>query len=250
MNTVKSLLPVPFGVCSYEAVSDKLINCRKKQLIPQNAQSILLFTFPYKVKGQKPQNISRYAAVADYHPIVEKYLSDYCEILKNAYPENTFVPFCDNSPVPEVYAAACAGLGVIGKNGLLITEKYGSFVFIGEIVTDLKLIGETAPKSCINCGACSKACPVGLDKQSCLSKITQQKQPLSENQQELIKRCGSAWGCDICAEICPMNKNKAISPLAEFENSYRHSFTPGEDTTNRPYIWRGTEIITRNHNIL
>lgn len=249
MNSINDLLPIPFGVCEFSAVSKNLINCRKKTEIPENAQSIILFVFPYKVKENPPENISRYAAVDDYHPIVEKYLKECCEILQNAFPQNKFIPFCDNSPIPEVYAASCGGLGVIGKNGLLITEKYGSFVFIGEIVTDLKLNAGNTPKECINCGICSQKCPVGLDKERCISKLTQQKKPLSDEEQRLIRCGGSIWGCDICAEYCPMNKDKEIAPLAEFKDSYRNSYTPDEDTTNRPYIWRGKEIIERNHNI-
>ncbi len=250
MKELENVLKVPFGVCSFDLVRENLIECRKKADIPENAQSIILFAFPYKVQEEKPQNISRYAAVADYHPIIERKLQEYTALLKLAYPENTFVPFVDNSPVPEVISAAAAGLGVVGENGLLITEEYGSFVFIGEIVTDKKFSAENSVKECEKCGLCKRACPVGLKKDECLSSVTQKKKPLSPKEERLIKENGSAWGCDICAEVCPMNKGKKLSDIAEFTKSYRNSYSPDEEGANRPYMWRGKEIINRNHNIL
>lgn len=250
MKQLKEILNTTYGVCSFDLVKDRLISCRKKADIPENAKSILLFTFPYKVKEEKPENISRYSAVADYHPIVEQKLQQYASALKTAFPENFFVPFVDNSPIPEVYAAACANLGVIGQNGLLITKEYGSFVFIGEIVTDMYIETENSYKECLRCGLCEKACPVGLDKTKCLSKVTQQKKDLTEEQKLLIQKSGCIWGCDICAEVCPLNQNKKLTIIKEFRETYRDSYVLGEDSQNRPYIWRGEEIIKRNHNIL
>lgn len=250
MNELKDVLNLPFGVCDFALVQEHLINCRKKSEIPENAKSIILFTFPYKVCEDKPKNISRYAAVDDYHPIIEKKLNEYVLLLSQKFPENIFVPFVDNSPVPEVFSAAAAGLGVVGENGLLITEEYGSFVFIGEIVTDMYIPAENKAGACLNCGLCKKACPVGLNKENCLSAVTQKKKPLCENEERLIRENGSVWGCDICAEVCPLNKNKKLSNIEEFINSYRDSFAVDEDGTNRPYLWRGKDVILRNHNIL
>ena len=250
MKALTDILKTDFGVCSFDSVKDRLLNCRKKAEIPENAQSVILFVFPYKIKEEKPENISRYAAVRDYHPIIEKKLSEYISLLSKEFPHNTFVPFVDNSPFPEVFCASNAGLGVIGKNGLLITEKYGSFVFIGEIATDLLLPATNKAKNCMNCGLCKNACPVGLDKSLCISKITQKKQPLTEEEQKLVIKGKSAWGCDICAEVCPLNKNKALSNIDEFINSYRNSYTEGEDPQNRPYMWRGEAVIKRNSRLL
>lgn len=247
---LNEILNTDFGVCEYRLIENNLINCRKKAEIPENAKSVIVFAFPYKVKNEKPANMSRYAAVADYHPVVENKLKEYVRLLNKYYPDNKFVPFVDNSPVPEVYAAAAAGLGVVGKNGLLITEKYGSFVFIGEIVTDLYIPAENKIKECINCGACRKACPVGLNKEKCLSAVTQKKRELTEEEQRLIKENGSVWGCDICAEACPMNKNKELTNITEFINTYRSSYSPDESPENRPYLWRGKAVIDRNNELL
>lgn len=247
MNILKEICPFPFGVCSFDEVKDKLINCRKISEIPENAKSIIVFAFPYKVKEEKPLNISRYAAVTDYHVVVENFLNSYCSALKKEFKNNAFVPFVDNSPIPEVYAGAVSGLGVKGKNGLLITKEYGSFVFLGEIVTDLHIQSESNYKECIDCGLCKKLCPVSLNKEICISKITQQKKDLSEEQIALIKENGSVWGCDICAENCPLNKGKKLTNIEEFVNSYRNSFKNTEDSANRPYNWRGKEVILRNN---
>lgn len=250
MNSLRNIIKGEYGVCSFDTVKDHLINCRNIDKIPENPQSIILFTFPYKVKEEKPVNISRYAAVPDYHPIIMESLENQIKSLKTAYPNNKFVAFADNSPIPEVFAASVAGLGVMGKNGLLITDEYGSFVFIGEIVTDLPLATQNKITKCENCGLCLKKCPVSLNKERCLSAVTQKKQELSKEEEALIKENGYIWGCDICSEICPMNKNKKISHIKAFTENYRNEYVLSEDITGRAFAWRGEKVIMRNHNIL
>ncbi len=237
------------GVCAFADIKDNLLPCRKIKEIPKNAKSVVVFIFPYRVKEEKPLNISRYAAVCVYHTVVQNILEKHCEKIRKAFPQNVFVPFCDNSPIPEVSAAVKAGLGVKGKNGLLINDRYGSFVFIGEIVTDLEIESTNFDRVCLNCDACLKACPMMLCKENCLSALTQQKKDFTEEQIERFKKGNSIWGCDICGEICPMNKDKELTYIKEFIETYRNSYTSGEDTTNRPYMWRGKEIIERNEKI-
>ncbi len=239
-----------YGVCDFSLVADKLINCRNIEKLPKNAKSIILFAFPYKIKDEKPKNISRYAAITDYHTVVINYLNNIIADLKKEYPHNEFVAFCDNSPVPEVFAAVNSGLGVKGKNGLLINDKYGSFVFIGEIVTDLYIEGTSEYNECINCGKCEKMCPVSLNKEKCLSAVTQKKKDLTEDEVNKMILGGCIWGCDICSEVCPMNNNKGKSNIEEFINSYRNEYVLGEDSKDRPYAWRGEGVIKRNYNIL
>lgn len=247
---IESLLGVNVGVCSFSEVQDKLISCRNKEKLPENAKSVILFLFPYKVKQEKPKNICRYASVADYHTICDNILQGYVKILKNEHNEHNFVPFVDNSPIPEVYAASVAGLGDVGKNGLLINKDYGSYVFIGEIVTDLEIEANSFYSECIDCGACKKACPVGLDKQKCLSAVSQKKGELSKEEADLLKNSGCVWGCDICAEVCPMNKDKKTTNIEEFIGSYRNGYTLSEDITDRAYAWRGEKVIKRNYEII
>lgn len=135
----------------------RLLECRAKARIPQRAKSVIVCLFPYHVAEPQRRNISRYAMVEDYHIVAGNMLKAACERLKSAFPENEFVFFTDNSPIREVSSAVRAGLGVLGKNGLLIHPKYGSFVFIGEIVTDLTVPGAKANGMCIGCGRCAAA---------------------------------------------------------------------------------------------
>ena len=239
------------GFCSFKKIENHLLDCRAKQRIPKNAKTVISFIFPYKAEQNPPENISRYAAVPDYHKVVGGYLNKICDELKAQMEGYQFEWFVDNSPIPEVYTAALSGLGIVGKNGLLITEKYGSFVFLGEIVTDLELNTENREiKYCIDCGACQKVCPKAENGGACLSALTQKKGKLNDLEKELLKKHRLIWGCDICAEICPLNKNAECTYIKEFLCYYRNCFTVGEDITGRAYEWRGEKTVTRNAIIL
>ncbi len=237
------------GFCDFECVADRLLDCRAKERLPKNTKTVIICAFPYKVKDTPPQLLSRYAALPDYHTVVGNMLKVACNALKKEHPQNEFESFCDNSPIPEVLAAATAGLGVKGDNGLLITKKYGSYVFLGEIVTDLFIEDENKYSECDHCGKCKNVCPVALDKQNCLSNLSQQKK-LTDCELEILKQNNILWGCDICANACPHNTNAENTDIAEFLNGYRDTYSPEEDPTDRPYIWRGAEAIRRNYNNL
>lgn len=234
------------GFCAFSSVAEHLLDCRAKSRIPEKAKTVIICAFPYKVRSEKPENISRYAAVPDYHPIVGNYLARAVEKLKQTFSQNSFEWFVDNSPIPEVYAATIAGLGVKGDNGLLITPKYGSWVFLGEIVTDIEILCEEKSGECLHCGKCSDACPKGRYNVECLSALSQKKRELEPKEQTALIENRILWGCDICAEVCPMNENVEISPLSEFAAAYRDRYTLGEDITGRAYAWRGEKVITRN----
>jgi len=137
-------------------------------------------------------------------------------------------------------------LGAKGDNGLLITKDYGSFVFLGEIVTDLYVDCKNDYKECGHCGKCKTACPVALDKGSCLSGLSQKKK-LDDSELKILKENHILWGCDICQNTCPMNKNAKKTDIKQFIDGYRDGYTQGEDTQNRPYTWRGEKVINRNY---
>ena len=239
-----------YSFCSFGEVKDRLIDCAAKKRLPQQAETVIMFLFPYKTENRPPVNLSRYASVPDYHTVCGNMLRTAAEALGNAFPDKHFEYFVDNSPIPEVHAASAAGLGLKGDNGLLISRKYGSFVFIGEIVTDMKLPCYSEYMECIHCGKCRKACPVVLDKRNCISAISQKKGELNHTEAELLRCGGSVWGCDICAEACPFNKYAQYTYIKEFTTGYRDCFCPDENTEGRPYMWRGTEPIIRNSKIL
>ena len=244
-----------WGICSFESVKNNLIDCRAKNRIPQNAESVIVVCFPYLLDSSKYQNIniSKYAVVTDYHETAISRLNRAIEKLKELYPDEEFAAFADNSPIPEVSAACKAGLGVRGVNTLLITKEFGSYVFIGEIVTTVKFNSpDSDEKTCINCKKCINACPAGaikengFDKSVCLSEITQKKGELSGTEKQLMIQCGCVWGCDICQDICPMNKNAATTSLEEFISAPVPFVEEGCDLTGRAYEWRGRKVIERN----
>lgn len=249
---------LPCGVCDFEKIGS-LIECRAKSRIPQNAKRVIVYLFPYYLGKEfyENSNISKYAVPADYHRIVGEYLERICEQLREQLPHNEFQSFCDNSAVREIEAAVLCGLGVKGKNGLLINERYGSFCFIGEIVTDAEIpCSLQEDRTCLSCGLCEEKCPgralsnYRVDASRCISDITQRKGELSYEQKSLVESIGCVWGCDICQDVCPMNKNVEITPIREFFETAKNRYEFGDDITSRAFNWRGEAVIERNFKIL
>ena len=245
---------LPCGACEFSKI-DNLFECRAKSRVPSNARSVIAYLFPYWLGEDfyKKSNISKYAVPGDYHIIAGEYLQKITQELKKQYPDNSFEWFCDNSPLNEVEVAVLCGLGVKGKNGLLINEKYGSFCFIGEIVTDACFeYGNFENNKCLECGLCFKKCPggalsdTGVNKEKCLSHITQRKGDLSQEERDLIKNSGCIWGCDVCQDVCPMNKDIAITPVKEFKESAVVHFSKGDEIEGRAFAWRTRKVIERN----
>ena len=242
----ENLPGVQFGFCSTAGL-------KKPDIVRSNADGYhgaVMFIFPYNVKRKAPKNISRYAALPDYHDVIIPKLKSLAEILGEQLSGHTFRAGADYAPIPEVLAASRAGLGCIGKNGLLINKTYGSFVFIGEILTDIAFSDDSKQTACSGCGRCIAACPVGLDKSRCASAVTQKKGVLSDAEKRLIKNINSVFGCDICQNVCPCNETAMLTTDPFFSDGYRPFYTPSEDPAGRPYNWRGEEVIKRNYKIL
>ncbi len=253
-NIMDDVSPL-WGCCSFDKIKDRLIECRAKSRLPQKAETVIVACFPYLLesKNYKNINISKYAVVTDYHDVVLNRLNAAVNRLKELYPEHEFAAFADNSPIPEVQSAVIAGLGVRGLNTLLITKEYGSYVFIGEIVTTLRPEYENyISKTCISCKKCINACPSGalninsFQKSACLSEITQKKGILTDAEEKLMKECGCVWGCDICQDVCPMNKGIKSAPLKEFLDAPIAFLTENCSIDGRAYAWRGRKVIDRN----
>ena len=132
------------GAVSFESCFP-LLECRALSRIPKEAKTVFVCGFPYYVGEFPERNLSRYAIVPDYHKVAGELLENVCSRLREAFP-GEFQWFADNSPIREVDAAVRAGLGVLGKNGLLLHPEYGSWLFLGTIVTDLPAeLTETEP---------------------------------------------------------------------------------------------------------
>lgn len=257
---IEQHFPAPFGFCSIEAAQPYL-NCRAISRIPAQARSVIVLLFPYYTGEHPKKNISRYAMIPDYHLVAGAYLKQLCQLLQAEFPDHAFEAFVDNSPLREVSCGQAAGLGVIGDNGLLIHPVYGSYVFLGEIVTDLALTpSKPLGEGCLHCGKCRKACPQGalqengsVELSRCRSHISQKKGELTELEQKQLLDGGLIWGCDICNDICPMNQTPALTPIPEF----LASVTPWMDEESilslldsRPFNYRGKKTILRNYQLL
>ena len=204
--------------------------------------------------------ISAYAISRDYHLFFEELFGELLPYLKKHFPTARFAAFADHSPISEIHAAARAGLGVIGKNGLLLTQKYGSYVFLGEVITDFEIPCRAHEVNfCIDCGACKNACPSSVaEKNLCLSALSQKKGKLSEEEERILLSTNTVWGCDRCQECCPYNHDAMAagtiySPISFFYEKTISSPTTEEiknmsdkDFSERAYSWRGREVILRN----
>ena len=215
---------------------------------------MLVCAFPYSV-GRISGNLSLYAMLPDYHTVVMGMLDRLTALLRERWPENQFAAFSDASPVDEVEAGARAALGLRGKNGLLLHETWGSFFFLGEIVTDLLLPAAESYRFCEDCGACRRACPGGalekdgLHSERCLSAISQKKGKLTAEEEALLRRGGLVWGCDRCQLVCPHNKNVPTTPIEAFSGDIEpvlNSENLGRLMKNRAFAWRGRAVLERN----
>ena len=226
-------------------------------------KSIIVYLLPYY--SGEGKNLSIYATSLDYHLAINEINQAICDSLKAAFPDARTRGYGDHSPIDERHAALISGLGVAGMNGLIINEKYGSFIFIGDLVTDIEpdLLGANEPReiiSCERCGACLRACPTGIlrgEGEDCLSAITQRKGELTADEIALMKKCNTVWGCDLCQTSCPHNRNPILTPVEFFYRDRIDNLTleildgmTKEEFECRAYAWRKRPTIRRNLELL
>jgi len=203
----------------------------------------------------------------DYHIVLREKMEKLCDYIKTIDSNLKYKAIVDTSKLDDRYIAYKAGLGFYGKNSLLINEKYGSYIFLGIILTNLELaIDNPINITCIKCNKCINACPskaindIGLlDSRKCLSYITQKKGILTSDEIALMNNC--IYGCDICQRVCPYNI-KNDNPIHEEFKPVGIEFinvTEYKQLTNKQFkniygklagYWRGKKIIERNINIL
>ena len=188
-----------------------------QSLLP-GAQSIFCVGLSYNPKPEhypllEKHPISCYAWGQDYHEVLGEKLKSLCDHLTQELAPGVKAKFyVDTGPVLERSFASAAGLGWIGKNTLVLNKKFGSFFFLGEILTDALLaFDEPADNLCKTCTACLDACPVGaleeaglLNANKCISYLTLEHRSDFVGETDLH---GYLAGCDLCQTACPYNVN-------------------------------------------
>ncbi len=234
----------------------EIINPR---LLPDFAKSAVMFTIPYRTFDTPASDgFSEYARMYDYH----KFARGLYERIVPAVESATVAKvrgFCDHSPINEKLAAAKCGLGVIGRNSLFIDKRYGSFVFLGSMITDAECEERAKPvEYCVNCGRCAEKCPGkaigenGIAPAKCLSAISQSKHR-TEEERLLLRGNGVIWGCDICQLVCPYNDTAERSKIAYFKETRRERIDKEfieslskEEFEKYAFSYRGRKLVLEN----
>ncbi|MBQ9940718.1 MAG: hypothetical protein IJO74_04170 [Clostridia bacterium] len=227
----------------------KIINPKKTEEI-KNMKSLAVFLIPYKTQLPERRNVARFCVPYDYHLYAQELFVRFESVYSGCK------GYCDNSPISEKVLAASAGLGIIGDNSLLINSKYGSYIFIAEIFFPFEL-SEYSPVGeilhCNSCGKCKNNCPCGFEFSKCISFVNQTKK-LTDGMENIIKSSPYVWGCDLCQDVCPLNKTASDTPVEFFKSNLLPDVTLTEidrmindgSFKNRAYAWRGEKIIKRN----
>ena len=175
--------------------------------------SLLLNYYPEQLQNSDSFKISKYAYGEDYHFVIKDKLKEFLYSIQSNVGEVSGRAFVDSAPVLDRAWAAKSGLGWIGKNSNLITQKVGSFYFIAELIIDLDLeYDNPATDHCGSCTACIDACPTEaivspyvVDGSKCISYFTIE---LKENIPVEMRGKFDDWafGCDVCQDVCPWNR--------------------------------------------
>ncbi len=216
---------------------------------------------PVKHLGKGYGVLSRYAYNIDYHLTFKKVLAEIEKELANL--AITSYSSVDVSDIYEKQAAVYANLGYIGKNQLLINNKFGSYLNLATILIDLELEKKqdiVALDDCGDCRLCIDACPSnaldnGFNQEKCISNISQEKNRLNEKEISYFKKM--IYGCDICQIVCPKNKGidfhlhqesepsgiENVDLLALLEMSNKEFYAK---YGNNACSWTGPLVLKRN----
>jgi epoxyqueuosine reductase len=175
--------------------------------------SLLLNYYPSETQPTDTYQISKYAYGQDYHFVIKERLRELLFSIQEKIGDVGGRAFVDSAPVLDKAWAAKSGLGWIGKNANLLTQKTGSFYFIAELIVDIDLAYDHAVTDhCGTCTACIDACPTDaivapyvVDGSKCISYFTIE---LKGNLPNDVKGKFNDWafGCDVCQDVCPWNR--------------------------------------------
>lgn len=173
--------------------------------------------------------VSRYARGRDYHKVLEGKTKQLIRTIEKALvgAQAEFRAFVDYGPMLERAYAEKAGLGFAGKNAMLINRDFGSWILLGEIITSLELEPDDTSAvdhgSCGDCTACIDACPTGaivadraVKASKCLSYLTIER-PRRIPTGFARQMASNIFGCDICQEVCPLNKDAVPNRHEDFQ---------------------------------
>ncbi len=229
----------------------------------QSAESIISLAISYasseRINGE--YNISIYAQGNDYHQIMKNKLNQLKSFISSRV-NAKMISYVDTGSLMERAFARKAGLGWIGKNTNLINSKYGSYLFLGEIITNLTLeYDKQVSNKCGSCQLCINNCsgdalihPYYLKSDKCIGYITQKKGiiPFAER----IKIEDNLWGCDRCQQVCPFNENIPQNMHKEFKTNLSgynlkdildfSRKNPPSSWEKAALSWRGIRILKRN----
>lgn len=243
----------------------------------ENPKTIISIALAYPTKAQEeiPRDEKRgmFARASwgiDYHDILRDRLQKLITFIQSEAEslqqeaQWRFAPQVDTGELIDVSVAQRAGLGFIGRNGLLITEEFGSFVYLGEIVTNIEFaVDQPVPFGCGDCMRCVKACPTKallgdgrMNAQRCLSYQTQTKGMMPEEYRKKMRNV--IYGCDICQLVCPYNQGKDFHFHEEMEpeiDTVYPKLKPMLNLSNKEFkkqfghlagSWRGKKPLQRN----
>ena len=237
---------------------------------PKSIISIAL-AYPSKMKtkvvskkGERRGIFCRASWGTDYHTVLRDRLKKLEDYIASKVPEARFKSMVDTGELVDRAVAERAGIGWSGKNCSIITPEFGSYVYLGEMVTNIPFEPDTAMEDqCGSCNKCVDVCPTGalvqggqLDAQKCIAFVTQTKGFLADEFRE--KLGNRIYGCDTCQTVCPENKGKDFHFHEEMEPDpeiAKPLLKPLLTMSNRDFkekfghvsgSWRGKKPIQRN----
>lgn len=219
---------------------------------------------PQGVKGARRGIFSRSSWGKDYHAALRERLTLLEAFIAAHYPDARMRSMVDTGELSDRAVAERAGIGWSAKNTSIITPEFGSYVYLGEMITNIPFrFDEAMEDQCGDCRLCIDVCPTGaiveggqLNAQRCISFLTQTKGFLPDEFRTIIGN--RLYGCDTCQTVCPKNKRKANGIHPEFEPDpeiAKPLLEPLLTISNREFkskfgyvsgSWRGKKPIQRN----
>ena len=198
----------------------------------------------------------------DYHYILQDKLERLARGIEELTADVEYKGMVDTGALVDTAVARRAGIGFIGKNGLVISKEFGSYMFLGELITNLELEpDQPVDYDCGDCNRCVEACPTScllgdstMDARRCLSFQTQDKGMMDLEFRKKIKTV--IYGCDICQICCPYNKGIDSPPVVDIDPDLAQpELIPFLELSNGQFkekfgliagSWRGKNILQRN----